>query len=479
MNMKILFKLSAVAVVVMSLSACGSSDHDNSTNKEKASVVTTTGKTPKTQAWAEIGTALPDGQTLSECEETVFAHAQDNSDLKIKWGVPIYSGLGTYARIKKVTNAAQQEQLLMVFSDGPDIRYRTSDDKGLTWSDDYIVASPQHNSPFGSPNFPNYDKTNPEAQYNYTNAEFVELTNGDWIISYNARPKGNETTIDKDIKQPGVNFDIRTMTSHDKGATWEAEKIVVEGGNKLERGIWEPIILELPNEDLQMYYADEEVYYLDKKGNQQISMLISYDKGETWIPKSYGDNKVTGLKVSYRDGFRDGMPVPMISNNHELILAIEDNGQDGHGGWFKPAIVRTSVEESWSEGFVRGDSQRRNRALVGKSQIPKNDTSGGTYIDQFPSGEIVMSAYSSQCRNRHSSLENAIARVYVGDENARNFSSASTPFAGDFVGMKGRALWSSVTVLDDNTVLAVAGLEDSAQPHSFGLYVSIGKVTRK
>ncbi|MCK5835293.1 MAG: exo-alpha-sialidase, partial [Lentisphaeria bacterium] len=390
----------------------------------------------------------------NKCEIEHFSKSK--SALKIDWGTPIYTGLGTYARIKKVTGAAHQ--LLMVFSDGPDIRYRTSDDKGVTWSGDVIVASPSKSILLSQPG--NVSKGN----YDYTNAEFVELKNGWWIVSYNARPQGNSVQDVKDIRQPGITFDIRTIVSKDKGITWEDEKIIVFGGDKLERGVWEPKIIQLPNNDLQLYFADEETYFLHgKHGQQNISLMTSTDNGATW-----GGRRI----ASYRDGHRDGMPVPMISANNEILMAIEDNGQDGR---FKPAIVRSSVVNSWNP-FVSAGSQNRNRATRLDSRVPRDDAAGAPYIDQFPSGEIVMSAYSTQCRNTNGDLAQAIARVYIGTDQGRDFASASTPFPSYFVGGHGAALWSSVTVLDNNTVLAVAGFEHAA--HHNGLYVSIGKVTR-
>ena len=391
---------------------------------------------------------------VKECELQNFANAQDNSALKITWGEPVYTGLGTYPRIKEVKKniGSDETQLLLIFSDGPDIRYRISDDKGVTWSNDHIVAHPTN--PDGAP------------QYNYTNGELIELANGDWIISYNARPMGNNKNDQKEVQQPGVNFDIRVKISKDKGLTWSSEEIVVTGGDHLKAGIWEPIFLQLANGHVQMYYADESLY---GDGQQQISMLTSTDSGASWSQ--------TAKKVSFRAGYRDGMPVPIISKRNELIMAIEDNGVDGGAGGFKPTIIRTTSVDPWSQGFVDGNSANRNRALNINDSIAVYDTSGGPYIDQLPSGEILLSVYSSQCRNDRGSLNNALARVYIGDDRAEEFSYASTPFSADFLTIDGQALWSSVTVLDDTTVLAAAAVR-SAGSRPNGAYVVKGTITR-
>ena len=460
-----------------------------------------------------VGNALSDQATSAECEEAVFAHAQDNSDTKITWGTPVYTGWGTYSRIKKVKmDAAGTTALLMVFSDGPFIQTRMSHDGGKTWGEQNIAAIPQghynadvavvetdnlwiHPGDIINPNMKdklfNHPDGTPGADkvlLNYTNADFVELDNGDWIISFNARPFGGEVVRPIAPAHPEFNFDIRTITSKDKGKTWSKAKIVYAGGNQLEKGVWEPVILQIPHtgiagkpNHLQMYFADEFEY---KDGRQQISMLTSTDNGKTWTEKP--------KRVSFRDNNRDGMPVPIILNNGDIAISIEDMGI---GTNFKPAIIRTSANGEWDNAPVLGNSQDRNRALADISQLPNDGKAGGPYLDQFPSGETIISVYSAQCRtrSRHDILHNSTMRVYLGSDDARDFTAGSTPFGENLVPQGvamvngkesptgGKALWGSVLVLSDTKVLATASIEsnDPAEFDKRGIWVVEGTITRK
>ena len=503
------FKLTAIASVLV-LAGCDSSSNSSTpqTSQDLISLV----------AKVYVPSTNVDLADPVACEEKVFNHAQDNSAIRIKWGKPVFTGFGTYSRIKKVkVDEYGTEALLMVFSDGPFVQTRMSHDHGKTWGEQKVVAVPQGrynmdvqvvdganlwihpgdiinpNKVDGKFNHPDGSPGAKQVFLNYTNAEFVELSTGDWLISFNARPMGGETTDASKLLHKELNFDMRTVRSTDQGKTWSAPKVVYTGGNQLEKGVWEPAILELKSGELQMYFADEKPYGDgDGHGQQQISMLSSKDHGVTWT--------TTPKNVAFRANNRDGMPVPIIANNGDLIMSIEDMGI---GSNFKPAIIRSYGDGSWTNAPVLGNSQDRNRALAEISQLPENGKAGGPYIDQFPNGETVLSVYSAQCRtqSRHDILHNSTMRVYLGTDDAREFTAGSTPFAGmdprhagellvpQGVAMVdgkesntgGKALWGSVLALSDTKILATASIEsnDPAKFGDRGIWVVEGTVTRK
>jgi hypothetical protein len=371
--------------------------------------------------------------TDEECEVATFANAQRNSSLKINWQKDTVQFVtdGVYSRVKKLTDGS----LVLVYSAGSDVIYRISTDNGNTWAEPVTVAS-------GG------------SAYGYTNAEFIELSSGTWVYSYNARPKS----------EGGVNnFQIKVVVSYDKGVTWSDEQLVFDGGNITRQGVWEPAFLELPSKELQLYFANESVYKATDE--QQISLMRSFDEGITW---SAAEN------VSYRPVSRDGMAVPILLNDQSsIVFSIEDNGIDGD---FKPVTIRTDLTDNWLSGSVNETSDKRKRAIVDDNQLETNTYGGAPYIDQLPSGETLISIQSSQCRKRLG-LENSLMRVYIGDNTASNFAFPSTPFTTELIKADGNALWSAITVLDDTTVMATSSITtgDSA-PN--GIYIVKGTITR-
>ena len=367
------------------------------------------------------------------CEVDTFGNAQENSALKIDWQqdtVQFVSG-GVYSRVKQLAD----DRLMLVYSAGADVVYRLSADNGDSWGDQQTVAS-------GG------------SAYNYTNAEFIELSSGTWVYGYNARPK-SDGGVD--------NYQIKVAVSYDKGMTWSDEKLVFDGGNTPRLGVWEPAFLELPSKELQLYFANESAY--PGTDEQQISLMRSSDEGITWTDTE---------AVSYRERSRDGMAVPILLNDQSnIVFSIEDNGISGD---FKPVTIRTELSDNWLSGVVDAASDKRKRALVEDSQLETSAYGGAPYLAQLPSGETLISIQSSQCRDSLG-LHNALMRVYIGDHQASNFSFASTPFTTDLVKDSGNALWSSITVLDDTTIMATSSITtgDSA---SDGIYIVKGTVTR-
>ncbi|MCK5819876.1 MAG: exo-alpha-sialidase [Psychromonas sp.] len=133
---------------------------------------------------------------------------------------------GEYSRIVKLSGNG----LVLVYSNGSKINYRISSDEGNTWSNEVNLGD-------GG------------SKYTYTNAAFIELADGTWVYGYNARPN----------KEGGSdNYQIRIITSHDKGVTWSPEKIVYSGGNVSAQGVWEPAFLQLPSGELQLYFSIED-----------------------------------------------------------------------------------------------------------------------------------------------------------------------------------------------------------------------------
>ncbi len=333
---------------------------------------------------------------------------------------------GVYARVKLLSN----REMALVYNTGDVLYIKKKDINEKSWGNPVQVST---------------DNT---GKYNYTNAELTELSDGKLVYVWNARPK-----------EEGVNpYKIMMKLSDDGGETWYGEQDLYVAGTSNREGCWEPICLELPSGELQVYFANE---YNVKNNDQNITMLRSFDRGESW-----GDETV----VSYRDRYRDGMPVPiLLQQDKGIAMAIEDNGIDGT---FKPAIIYSTLENNWNNGYVDAGSGNRWEALRSDCKLGSNIYAGAPYLMQLANGETVLSIQSGEGRLESNTQNNALMQVYVGDEECRNFARKSTPFNFSDSGVS--VLWNSLCEIDSTTVMAVSSISGLSSQN--GIWTATGKL---
>nr|WP_232325337.1 family 43 glycosylhydrolase [Pedobacter panaciterrae] len=344
--------------------------------------------------------------------ETVNVPQKPSVNKHIEWD---------YSTLKKVSSSAAGERycgyarmiqlhdqsLVAVYEADGNVVSVKSADLGATWSAPVSVAK-------------RADGTNMSVP------DILELKDHSLLASYNPRPY--------DIS-PSRKFGIRTKKSYDGGLTWTDEKLLYEAGYEFKNGCWEPSAIQLPNGEIQLYFANEGDYL--NSDEQNISMLRSTDNGLTWTKKAE--------IVSFRAGKRDGMPVPLLLNNgKEIVFAIEDNGFDT----FKPYIIRNSLKDNWASTIDAGSS---NRSYALADKIDDKIYAGAPYLRQLKTGETILSYQGTE--GRTNKMEFADMKVVIGDDQARNFNRKSTPF---IIPANKSCLWNSVTILNDNTIVAVA-----------------------
>ena len=320
--------------------------------------------------------------------------------------VTVFSG-GGYARLIEL-----QDHRLLACCESGGIKISFSSDKGASWTTPTVIAP----NPSGVPNCV---------------PDLIQLSDGTIIVAYNPRPTSPYS--------PERHFGIRLRRSTDGGRTWSDEIFVYDADYTFENGCWEPSMLQLPSGELQLYFADESPY--TSSGEQQISLCRSFDGGLTWsAPK----------RVSFRSGYRDGMPVPvLLSDGKTIAVAIEDNGWSGIGD-FLPTTVRTTLNNNWSGNFyVSATSPQRDRS-INYTYCP-TATGGAPYLRVLPGGETVMSHQS-----KYGDGDNHKMYVYVGNRQAKDFKAMSKPFQQ---GTTKNCMWNSLAVIDTGIVVAVGGLD--------------------
>ena len=330
---------------------------------------------------------------------------------------------GVYARVKRLSDG----ELRMVYSEGPAVWIRKSEDKGRSWLPAVKVSE--------------------DEAYNYTNSELLQLHDGRLLYMWNARPRSEGLHA----------YKIMCAVSEDGGDTWKHERTLYEAGKSFRDGCWEPAALQLPDGEIRLYFANEGPY--TDSDEQEITMLRSLDDGASWsAPQT----------VSFRSGKRDGMPVPVcLRDGRTIALAIEDNGIAGS---FKPVIIRT--EDDPAGGPAGADSPRRSHALAAECRLPDSVYAGAPYLIRLDSGATLLSVQSTEGRDG-TNEKYANMQVYAGDGQARNFANPTAPFAT--LPPQAHALWNSLCLIDDDTVMAVSSL--GGQGVENGIWTVTGKIT--
>lgn len=331
-----------------------------------------------------------------------------------------YSG---YGRMIQLPDAS----LLAVYEADGSIVAVKSTDVGNTWSSPVVVAPRSSGSNMCVP-------------------DLLLLNDGTILACYNARPY--------DIS-PGRKFSILVKRSNDRGQSWSNELLLYEAGHQFENGCWEPAAIQLPNGEIQLYFANEGPY--TRSAEQNISMLRSADNGDTWT--------VSPTIVSFRPGKRDGMPVPLLlKNGRDIAVAIEDNAINT----FKPYVIKNTIQENWAK-TVGGESQNRSYALA--QRVPDDIYAGAPFIRQLSTGETILSYQGTE--GRTNDMNFADMKVVIGNDQAINFQSKSVPF---LIPANKSCLWNSLTVLNDDTVIAVTST--NAYADRTEIWMIKGKVVR-
>ncbi len=341
---------------------------------------------------------------------------------KIEWSndtlTLIERGAG-YGRMIRLKNGG----ILCCFDRGGQVWAKVSRDDGQSWHTEPVLVA---RSDFGVA----------------TNPELLELQDGSVMCCFNERPKDRVHA-----------FAILVCSSEDAGQNWSKPEYVYKADTNFENGCWEPAAIQLPDGEIQLYFANENPYRAS--GEQEITLLRSVDEGRTW-------KKPT--TISFRGGHRDGMPVPILLQDGPkgIAVAIEDNGLSGD---FKPVIVYSSLKNNWRSGPVSGEDPHRWPAL--SKPLSGEVYAGAPYLRQMPWGETILSFQSKEAGRQKPHMV-----VYVGNNWCRNFASRSVPFEVD---ADTPCLWNSLFVKSNDVITAVSG----TTIHGIhGLWAIDGKLVR-
>jgi len=336
------------------------------------------------------------------------------SDLRLAWDAASARSLnaGVYARMEKTSDG----HWLLGYSRGPAVYVRRSEDALATLGEEILVAK--------------------QANYNATNVEMLTLRNGWVLLAYNARPF--------DAQFGKLPYEIRVVISKDHGLTWQSDTAVYTAGKTPQTGCWEPVFLQYPDGEVQLFFANEFPY--PDSDDQEISMMRSMDNGQTWSEQLF--------TVSYRAGSRDGMPVPaLLQDGNSVAVAIEDNGIRGN---FKPVILTSTLQARFTDGPLLADATERHYALAPESEVAARIYEGAPYLIALDTGETLLSVQSSDGR-AYDHVNVSVPKVYVGDAQAHDFTNPGFPFS--FIPDYGNGNWNSLAQINPHRVSLLSSIQ--------------------
>jgi hypothetical protein len=245
------------------------------------------------------------------------------------------------------------------------------------------------------------------------NPELCPLRDGRVIALWNERPR--------ELGGPH-NFTIRMSVSTDSGQTWEprSEPVFI-AGNTMQTACWEPAAIEMPDGEVRLFFSHEI------PGQQETLMMSSRDAGGTWTQPR---------QVSLRPHRRDGMAVPLLLKDGRIVFSVEDNGiagQDRPHPPFRPSII---------------DYERADRWMALKELPPDKQNLAAPYLARMPGGQTLLSVQTNADDPRWHRMA-----VFIGDEQARNFTHRSLPFG---LPPETNSEWNSLCVIGADQIIALS-----------------------
>lgn len=340
----------------------------------------------------------------SEVEDVID---YQKSSLTINWDNSTLSCVaekGGYARMHRLFD----NRLMIVYEDHDgNISQKFSSDNGENWTKATIIVSDFY--------------VENKVKIHVANPEFVQLKNGDLIFGCNFRPTRDEV----------YPFSIAICKSIDSGISWSEPQLIYSAEPRFTDGCWEPSFLQLPDDIVQVYFANEANF--TDSNDQEITVMESSDNGTSW-----SNNR----RVCYRQNSRDGMPVAVLHED-SIYVAIEDNVD----GQFKPYIIKTALHDKW-ESPVLGESSNRKMAL--KIALPNAVYAGAPYL--ICTDDYCVLSYQTT-ENRGLDWEKSTMEVVVSNSPSENMAGATRPFE---VPINKEAKWNSLTNMGTNKIAAIS-----------------------
>jgi Neuraminidase (sialidase) len=237
-------------------------------------------------------------------------------------------------------------------------------------------------------------------------------------------------------------YRLELSASDDGGATWRHRSTIARGSI----GLWEPLLLQLPDGTLQVYYASEEDIFPD----QRIEMRASRDGGRTW------SRPVT---VAREPGSRDGMPGVVRFGDGTLLVVFE--ASDTPPFLFVIRAVRSRDDgRTWSatrELVYQPQHPVRSRWSAAAPSVVR--MRGGDLLVSYQTDEdlayVQASPSADPAHPRYDYLRHARMKYLLSRDGGRTWGEPAALTSADQV----PALWNGLCAPEAGIVYALAGFD--------------------
>lgn len=311
-----------------------------------------------------------------------------------------------YGRAKRYNG----DTVILIYHAGPkghewdNIFMRKSFDNGKSWTPEKCIVKDDQQSRYSG----------------FSTPDLLVLKNKWLMLAYTG----------KGIPDDSVHNNLQVRISKDAGETWSKPSIVALGRS------WEPGMLQLPSGEIQLYFSNEILSTKAAKGRheQKVLMIRSRNNGANWTPPKM---------VAFTPGRRDGMPVPLLLNDHKgIIIPVE-----AVENITSPEIIWSSEEANWNYASV-GTKDNGRRWIASVDPV----WGGAPCVVQLSTGETIISMQTELGRklDRYKGWKKNSVVVMVGNSMARNFGNLSFPYP-DLPVNEGR-YFNSLFVLNDSRI---------------------------
>ena len=309
-----------------------------------------------------------------------------------------------YPRVHRIGG----DTLLLTYHCGPstntwgNVALRESTDNGVTWSAATLVEAA------GGPGY-----------YGFSDPDILVMKNGWLMLAFVGRGNPDDNTHDN----------VQISLSKDRGQTWGSPQVIVSGRS------WEPGLLQLPDGSIEIFYSSEAAWWPSASPQQEILMISTADNGSTWTEPAH---------VSYANGDRDGMPVPVLLQGGKGIAFAIESVNNTQSPW----IVWSSLDAHWNYQ-TWGTVTNGRRWLATTQPI----WGGAPYLMQLPTGETLLSVQDAGGRAIGSDWHKNTMLVLVGNTVAAGFSQITYPWPN--LPANEGAYYNSMFLFNDTTLIAL------------------------
>ena len=205
---------------------------------------------------------------------------------------------------------------------------------------------------------------------------------------------------------------IRIVASMDGGKTFGDEVVLIEGicnrateGSTVTattssfRGYWEPMMLQINDNEMALYYADDLSVAASHAGNSQQIRYLLYDISTgTWDTTPYlaidGETRTGSVYRRSRDGMpsvtklMDGSFAMVIETFDYNIRPFADSGKSGHAEYVV-SLARSLDGKTWDQAGILPIIAPTD--VLTATSIASGHVCAAPYIATLPDGRVAIS----------------------------------------------------------------------------------------